>query len=136
MAVRLVSSPLTFLEHANVFAMEKQMMKSATKMMLSTLMIAAAGALTGTPAHADGHHTEQLNAQFLPSTVTRAQVRAELLSAQRDGSLVRTERNAEHGPDVRSASTRSRAEVKAEAAEANRRGQTAPRLDWFALNAR
>lgn len=37
-------------------------MKSATKMMLTTLVVAAAGALSAMPAQADGHHTEQLNA--------------------------------------------------------------------------
>ena len=110
-------------------------MKSATKTLLSTLVIAAAGALTGTPVQADGHHTEQLNAQLIkPSTVTRAQVRAELKAAQQDGSLVRSERDAEHGPDRVFGSTRPRAAVAAEAAEANRSGRMAPRIDQLAAN--
>lgn len=58
-------------------------MKSAAKLMLSTLVIAAAGALTGTPAQAGTHPTEWLDAQFKPSTRTRAEVRAEALEANR-----------------------------------------------------
>jgi hypothetical protein len=42
-------------------------MKRATSLMLSTLLIAVAGALTGMPAHADDHPTELLNAQLAPS---------------------------------------------------------------------
>jgi hypothetical protein len=110
-------------------------MKSVTKTMLSTFVIAAAGALTGTLAQADGHHTEQLNAELLkPSTVTRAQVRAELKAARQDGSLARSERDAERGPDLAFGSTRTRAAVTAEAAEANRSGRMARRTDPLAAS--
>lgn len=103
-------------------------MKSDTKLMLTTLAVAAAGAFVTIPAHADGHHTEQLNAQFVPSSVTRAQVRAELLAAQREGRWLQGEREIERALGQAFVSIRSRAEVRAEAAEANRHGLLAPRL--------
>ncbi len=37
-------------------------MKFATRLTLSTLLVAAASAFVVPPAHADGRHTEQLNA--------------------------------------------------------------------------
>lgn len=61
-------------------------MKLATKLTLSTLMVASISALVQ-PAHADGRHTEQLNAQFQPSTRTRAEVAAEAREANRVGQL-------------------------------------------------
>jgi hypothetical protein len=62
-------------------------MKFATRLALSTLMVAATSALVVPPAHADGRHTEQLNAQFQPSTHTRAEVAAEAREANRLGRL-------------------------------------------------
>jgi hypothetical protein len=62
-------------------------MKFATRLALSTLMVAAAGAFVVPPAHADGRHTEQLNSQFQPSTRTRAEVAAEARDANRKGQL-------------------------------------------------
>lgn len=102
-------------------------MKFATKLTLSTLMIAAASALVVQPAHADGHYTEQLNAQFHPSTRTRAEVRAELLAALRAGAVAHSTSDVERQQQPSFQSTRTRAEVAAEAREANRRGQLAPR---------
>lgn len=107
-------------------------MKPETKLLLAALVATAAGALTMTPAHADGHHTEQLNAQFAPSTLTRAEVRAELLAAQRAGTLIRSERDAARARDESFKSVRTRAEVAAEAREANRLGLLAPR--WTHLD--
>ena len=62
-------------------------MKFATKLTLSTLMVAAGSAFIAPPAHADGRHTEQLNSQFQPSTRTRAEVAAEAREANRRGQL-------------------------------------------------
>jgi hypothetical protein len=62
-------------------------MKFATRLTLSTLMVAATSALVVPPAHADGRHTEQLNAQFQPSTRTRAEVAAEAREANLPGRL-------------------------------------------------
>lgn len=102
-------------------------MKFATKLSLSTLMIAAASALVVQPAHADGRHTEQLNAQFAPSTTTRAEVRAELLAALRAGTVAHTTQELERHQQTPFQATRTRAEVAAEAREANRLGRLAPR---------
>lgn len=103
-------------------------MNTPTRLMLSTLFVAVAGALTSLPAHADGHHSEQLNAQFTPSTRTRAEVRAELLAALRDGSLVFSEYGSARSRPQAFTSTRSRAEVAAEAREANRKGAMQPSI--------
>jgi hypothetical protein len=62
-------------------------MKFATRLTLSTLIVAATSALVVSPAHADGRHTEQLNAQFQPSTRTRGEVAAEAREANRLGRL-------------------------------------------------
>lgn len=107
-------------------------MKSETKLMLSTLIVAAAGALTMTPVLADGHHTERLNAQFAPSKLTRAEVRAEVIAAQRAGTLVRSEHDAVRALESSYKSVRSRTEVATEAREANRLGLLSPR--WTDLD--
>ncbi len=62
-------------------------MKFATKLTLSTLMVAAGSAFIAPPVHADGRHTEQLNSQFQPSTRTRAEAAAEAREANRKGQL-------------------------------------------------
>ena len=61
-------------------------MKSATKLMLSTLMIAAAGALIGTPAQAGTHPTEWLDAQIRLAAQSRAAVKAKAVEAKRGRS--------------------------------------------------
>jgi hypothetical protein len=105
-------------------------MKFATKLALSTLMLAVAGALVVRPAHADSH-TERLNAEFKPSTLTRAEVRANLLLALRTGTAGHTTREGEPVAQTPFRSTRTRAEVAAEAREANRLSQLAPRAVAF-----
>jgi hypothetical protein len=91
-------------------------MKSTLPLMFATVIVAAAGAVT-TPALADGYHTEQLNAQFAPSTRTRAEVRAEALAAARKRTLARF---GDPASSSTSASTRTSLDVAAEAQEAAR----------------
>jgi hypothetical protein len=85
-------------------------MKFATRLTLSTLIVAAAGAFALPPAHADGRHTEQLNSQFQPSTRTRAEVAAEAREANRKGQLA--PRTVEVDVPTR---TRNRDQVQAQA---------------------
>jgi hypothetical protein len=89
-------------------------MKSATKLMLSTLAIAAAGAMVGTPAQADTLPNEWLDAQIGLAAHARAAVNAEAVAALRDAEDARD-------PTLASTATRTRAAVKAEAVDANRR---------------
>lgn len=91
-------------------------MKTALPLMFATAIVAAASAVT-TPALADGSHTEQLNAQFAPSTRTRAEVRAEALAAVRKRTLARF---GDPASSSTSAPTRTSVDVAAQANEAAR----------------
>ena len=94
-------------------------MKTSTKLILSALAMAGAG-LVASPALArDGEHAAQPSESAPASTLTRAEVRAEVIRAQRAGELTYGEfGQARNDFLARSTVVKARAPVLAEPARA------------------
>lgn len=91
---------------------------NTTKFLASSLMVL--GSLAASSAFADSYDREHPLVSNTPSTVTRAQVKAELLAAQKDGSAAFNSRTYPVINAVGAAKTR--AEVQAELAMATKEG--------------
>ena len=91
-----------------------------TRKLLASSLIALAS-VAATSAFADSYDRANNQPANTPSTVTRAQVKAELLAAQKDGSLAAV--NSVDYPVIKANGTpKTRAEVRSELIQAEKDG--------------
>ncbi|WP_295952903.1 DUF4148 domain-containing protein [Rhodoferax sp.] len=91
-----------------------------TTKFVAASMIALAS-VAATSAFADSYDREYSQVASSPSTVTRAQVKAELLAAQKDGSLAAVNDN-DYPVITATGSAKTRAQVRAELIQAEKDG--------------
>ena len=92
---------------------------NTTKFLASSLMVL--GSLAASSAFADSYDRAYPQVSNSPSTVTRAEVKAELLAAQKDGTMAAF--NTHSYPVINAAgAAKTRAEVQAELAMATKEG--------------
>ncbi len=92
---------------------------NTTKFLTSSLVVLAS--LAASSAFADSYDREHPLVSNTPSTGTRAQVKAELLAAQKDGTMAAV--NDDNYPLIKAVGTpKTRAEVRAELANAIKEG--------------